>query len=289
MRKQSIWGVVVIAVLAAAPATLADSVEVVVQPADRERNIRLQDGRQIRLPAGAELVRGADGRLMVRRPSAQEQPATPPAEEAPKAAKKSPPPKVGERWRWFVGGELGMRMVSRDYIFDTDDIDDLEIRFDKTGDTFEADGSTYTFTRSEEQTSYGIIAGIKDTHNHNLYQIGYHMDSEVSEVVVSAQMGFENMQPIEGVIPYLRVMSAVGFRDGLFSMEANAFAFGLGAGASYALSDTLELYGGIDWINRKWGNEPSRGYQDENTTVTYGVEKREDSETRLGFGLRYLF
>lgn len=298
MRKQSVWGVVLVALLGAWPMALSAQGEVVVQAADRERNIRMPDGRQIRLPAGAELVRQSDGRLVVRRLAPSEPQATPPRARTPEPAAQPRPaalatPKpaamIDDRWRWFVGGEGTMRMVSRDYIFDTDNIEDLEIRFDKSGDTFAADGSTRTFSLSESYTAFGVIAGIKDTHKHNLYQFGYHMDSEVSEVMLSAQWGFDGVLPMQGWVPYVRVLSAVGFRDGVFSMEANSFAFGLGAGVSYALSDQIELYGGLDLINRKWGNEPSRGHRDENTTITYGVEKREDSETRLGFGLRYFF
>jgi hypothetical protein len=306
MRKQSVWGVVLVAILGGFPAGALAQMQVVVEPADRDRNIRLQDGRQIRLPAGAELVRDESGRLMVRRPSPQPtaspQPRTQPRPqpapaEPPKAQRATPkPPAIDDRWRWFVGGSTAMRTVSRDYIFDTDPVEDpnnpgesLPIQFDKSGDQFRADGGTYTFTQDESYTAFGVVVGMKDTQKHNLYQFGYLMDSEVSEVMLSAQWGFESFQVMDALVPYVRVLSAVGFRDGVFSMEANSFAFGLGAGASYALGDALEVYGGLDVINRKWGNEPSRGNLDANTTITYGIEKREDSETRLGLGLRYFF
>lgn len=302
MKKWLVGFLMCISLVFILPAELSAQGEVVVAPADRERMIRMQDGRQIRLPAGAQLLRFPDGRFAVARPAPQSVEALEPepaAKQPPKTASDS----MGNRWQWFAGGEMVMRMVSRDYIFETDEVNDprepdtlLPIKVDrkiKEVADYYADGQTHVFNFSEEYLSYGLTLGVKDTQKQNLYKVGYHMDSEMSELIFAGQWGFVGLPFTGPIVPYLRAVVAAGFRDGLFSMEANAFAYGLGLGLSLPVGSKMELYGGADWLQRKWGNEPSKGVIDlddqSSVSLTWGVEKREDSEMRLGFGLRYFF
>lgn len=273
--------------------------QVLVQPADLERIIRLQDGRQIRLPAGTELIRSPDGRLMVRRPMAAP-PAAPQQTPAPKTAKSprlqpAEAPRVSQSsanagrsssssWGWFAGLEAAQRSISRNWSITTEAIEDAQAIL-PDGTRVDLDGSTHSVNLSEGSTSFALSAGLKDFGGENSYSATYQMDSELSELMVSAQFGFPSVSVVADMVPYARLMAAVGFSEGITSFEANAFAYGFGVGATYPYSDSIETYFGVDLITRQWGDVIAR----DATIGTYGVEKVEDSETRLYLGARYYF
>lgn len=261
--------------------------QVLVQPADRERLIRLQDGRQIRLPAGTELVRSPDGRLLVRRPAPQSAAPKTQLPPEPRKTQSAAAPKESAApggWVWFAGVEAAQRTIGRDWKISTEEINGTQVIL-PGGSQVDLDGRTYGVSLKESSTGFALVGGLKDEAGENSYQATYQMDSELSELYLSAQFGFPSLSPVESLIPYLRIAAAAGFRDGITSFEANAFAYGFGAGATYPVNDRIETYFGLDMITRKWGDVIAR----DASVGTYGIEKVEDSETRFYLGARYYF
>lgn len=271
-------------------ATIALSDQVLVTPQDRDRILKLQDGRQIKLPAGFELVRGDNGKLFTRKKQAEVKKDAS-SWVAPKDEAKKPDQ---ARYRWFGGAYGASRSISKEFTFQTDKVQDpnnpselLKLTFTPTGEVFYADGNTHTFKKTESVSGFGVSAGLKDTLKENRYAVGYSSSDELSELFVNAEFGFESFKFLKNAIPYIKLEAAVGFIDGIGSFEVDTFAYGAGVGVSYQYDD-FEFFGGYDMLFRKWGNVPARSSYN-STTITYGTEERKDTESRLYIGARYLF
>jgi hypothetical protein len=245
--------------------------EVLVAPADRDRLIRMQDGRQIRLPAGSELIRADDGRFQVRHQVSQN------------AA--VPVGSGSERWVWFAEGLGTYRSIDRDWKIQTDSggsIPGVIWKGREKTQTLAVDGSSYSIGESESILSFGAAGGIKDILNEHSYSVGLTTGDDINEIFVSGQFGFPSLKFFDRAVPFIRVTLATGGEDGFFS--GDAFAYSLGAGASYPLSEAIELYAGLDYLKRKWSENPAKA-----SGITYGSEERSETETRLFMGVRYLF
>ena len=263
--------------------------EVLVTPTDRDRLIRLQDGKQIRLPAGSELIRGDDGRLSVRRLSNS----TGAPQNAATATPAAPvTPNAAPRWQFFAGLEGASRSVDRDYTIDTDETNVSSSAYypikHPGGGSFLADGGTHSFTQSETLTSFAVVGGIKDTENDNVYQLGYYPADDIDELLFSFSYGFQSLRPIPSVTPFAKAIVGVGFLDGLSGFEADSFTYGLGIGVNYSFNSHVDIYGGLDYLMRKFGSASAKGTAG-GATITYGTEEREETETRFYLGARYLF
>ncbi|MDR0746851.1 MAG: hypothetical protein LBE89_03040 [Helicobacteraceae bacterium] len=242
--------------------------EVLVAPADRDRLIRMQDGRQIRLPAGSELIRADDGKFRVRHRVSQSAAA---------------PVDGSQRWVWFIEGLGAYRSVDRDWKVQTNNITFPDVIWkgrDKT-QTLKIDGSSYNINESESIVSFGAAGGIKDTLNEHSYSVGLTTGDDINEIFLSGQFGFPSLKFFGSAVPFIRVTLVTGGEDGFFG--GDALAYSLGAGASYPLSDAIELYAGLDYLKREWSENPAKA-----GGTTYGSEERSETEMRLFVGARYL-
>ncbi|MDR1912562.1 MAG: hypothetical protein LBQ52_09510 [Helicobacteraceae bacterium] len=265
----------VAAVLALLLGAEALAVEVLVTPVDRDRLIRMKDGRQLRLPAGSELIKTDDGRFATRRAIKEQA-----AQETPKQVGS------GDRWVWFAGADVAMGSISRDYTVKTNK-HDANVSFQ--GEVFPTDGGSHSFSKDETATAFGIVGGIKDEQEQNYYQLGYYIGDDINELTLSAQFGFPSAAFLDGaIVPYARVILAAGFEDGIGSPDS--FAFGGGIGATYLFSPKVEFYGGLDYLMRNFESKtgeatlPSSG-----ATIDFGKIEQEEKETRFYVGVRYLF
>lgn len=266
--------------------------EVLVKAVDRDRVLKLQDGRHIKLKAGMELIRSDNGKLYVRKP--QQEAKKEPKKEVVKQAQKETKsePMIGEqRFKWFVGLEAISKSTDKSYTYKTDNVPSISyIVFEPTGDKFKADGGSYTFDVSKDETGFAGSFGLKDTKTENRYYLSYSSGDEISELFGVAEFGFESLTFLDKAVPYLKLSAGVGFVDGLGSFDTDSFAYGFGAGVSYGYNKEFEFFGGFDMLTRVWGEIPARSTITGTTqTVSYGTEEREDSETRLYIGARYLF
>ncbi|MDR2033688.1 MAG: hypothetical protein LBP89_03545 [Helicobacteraceae bacterium] len=250
------------------------AVEVLVAPADRDRLIRMKDGRQLRLPAGSELIKTDDGRFATRR-AIKEQTAS----EATKQIKGD------DRWVWFAGADVAMGSISRDYTVKTNKHNDANGSF--KGEWFPLDGRSHSFSKDETATVFGIVGGIKDDQEQNYYQLGYYIGDDINELTLSAQFGFPSAAFLDGaIVPYARVVLAAGFEDGIGSPDS--FAFGGGIGATYLFSPKVEFYGGLDYVIRNFESKTGEATLN-GAAIDFGKIEQEEKEARFYVGARYLF
>ncbi|MDR2639313.1 MAG: hypothetical protein LBC09_05710 [Helicobacteraceae bacterium] len=267
------------------------AIEVLVAPADRDRLIKTRDGRQIRLNAGSELIRTDDGRLAVRRaPNDGERTAI--AASASGGATKREI--GGDRWIWFAGAEGAASSVSRKHSIDSNEINTTNgLNYETVeyeGEFFRTDGGSHNFTKDESLFTFAIVGGLKDDQEQNYYQLGYYINDDLDEIAFSAQFGFTSLAALDdSLIPYARLTIGASFEDGIGSLDADGFAFGGGVGATYILNPNIEIYGGADYIMRNFGSAAGEATKSGGGSITYGSVEREETETKLYIGARYLF
>jgi hypothetical protein len=263
----------------------AFAIEILVTPSDRDRLVKTQDGRQIRLPAGSELIKADDGRLAVRRALAEEEKS--PIARAPSNAAG------GDRWVWFVGAEGAFASLGRDYKIDADESNASATSYKEVnfmGFKFKTDGGSYKFSKDESVTSFAVLGGLKDEQEQNYYQFGYYLNDDLDELAFSAQFGFTSLAFWDNqIIPYARVLVGAGFADGVSSFDADSFSFGGGIGATYIYSPNVEFYGGFDYLMRNFGSKAGKATDGGGNTITYGTIEQEEQESRFYVGARYLF
>lgn len=273
--------------------------DVLVKAMNKDRVLKLQNGKQIKLKAGMELIRSKDGKLYARKAQVAEPKKNDMATPSKKVENKTasaksetkPQQKPSEaRFRWFVGADVMQKSIKQQYTYKTDRIDDLTIIFEPTGDRFRADGNEYKFDVNRQESGVAASFGLKDTLRENRYLVSYQPNKDFTELVGSAEFGFSSLRFLDRAIPYARVSVGAGFVDGVGSFKADSFSYGLGAGVSYMYGENFEFFGGVDMLIRNWGEIPARSTKEGTTQmVSYGTEAHKDSEMRIYLGARYLF
>ncbi|GHV08005.1 hypothetical protein AGMMS50229_15740 [Campylobacterota bacterium] len=255
---------------------LAFADTVLVSPSDRDRVIKLNDGRQVRLSAGSELVYTDDGKLITRRlnPNA----AAPTQARQQPSLRTSQPPVItsaaestGERWRYFAGAEGAIASVSRSYS-DSYSVDNSAFREAVEGDRDSTSSTEFAF---------GVVAGIKDAQEENLYQFAVYF-GDVTELVASAQIGLTSLTFADRFVPFVKAQLGYSFD------KESALGYGIGAGVTYPFSPNVDLYGGLDFYLRSWNDVSGSGYNGGSQIGTYKTSQ-DDTEIRLFVGARYLF
>ncbi|MDR2905673.1 MAG: hypothetical protein LBU73_06960, partial [Helicobacteraceae bacterium] len=159
-----------IAALVVGNLTIASAEEILVPAADRDRIIKMSDGRQVRLPAGRELIRADDGRILARHRTTPQSDARqggslvrPPAPTQKQLARALPDgaKMPVDRWAYYVSLFGASRSVSRKHDIKTDNLCAIDSNCEITyeGAKFKADGRSVSLDKTKTETSFGGSLG----------------------------------------------------------------------------------------------------------------------------------